>query len=233
MDNATWVQDLAAALAAVKTELAQLGHDLDVIKLSDITYETGIPEGVIRKLFAGKRVAAEMIDLPFKERLDFVVRTRVKGDGTPYTMTEIAASVGASKATISSLLSGTRNPGFEVSKKLTEFFRVDPGFFSVRGDKALLRALEPAMRQARLLASLKGQNVELLALRGSLAGGSPQLAEELQEVLEQVVAKAQAASKLASEDDPELRELTDTVRALPDRKRRRVMTTLRTFVGME
>jgi transcriptional regulator with XRE-family HTH domain len=238
MDNTAWVEDLTAALRAVKSELAQLGHQLDVINFSGIAHETGISEAAIHKLFAGEYVADEEINLPFKERLAFLVHTRLEEDGRERKPSEIAAAVGVSKATITALLNGTRNPGFDVSRLLGEYFNVDPGFFNIRGDKALLKALEPAMRQVRLLASLKGQNVESLALRGSLAGGSPQLAQELQDVLETVVATARqantttAARATSAEDDPDLRELTDTVRSLPEKKRRGVLSILRTVVGL-
>ncbi|MFF9436460.1 helix-turn-helix domain-containing protein [Streptomyces sp. NPDC014735] len=231
-DNTTWVEDLSAALTAIKAELAQLGHTLDVIKFSDITHETGISEAVIRRLFDGERVADSEVNLEFKARLEFLVRTRSRSDGTAYKPSEIAAGVGVSKATIVNLLNGSRNPGFEVSKNLAEFFNADPGFFSVRGDKALMKALEPAMRQARLLASLKGQRVEMMALRGSLAGGSPQLARELQEVLEAVVTTARDRPPAPAED-PELQELTDTMRSLPAKKRKGVMNVLRAVVGLE
>ncbi|WP_019061506.1 helix-turn-helix domain-containing protein [Streptomyces prunicolor] len=237
MDNATWVEDVTAALAAVKAELEHLGHSLEVINFSNITHETGISEVTLRKLFAGEDVASEAVNLPFKDRLTFLVATRPGDDGKERRPSEIAAAVGVSKATINALLSGARNPGFEVSRDLAEYFRVDPGFFSVRGDKALLKALEPAMRQARLLASLKGEKVELLALRGSLAGGSPQLAQELQEVLEAVVATARGSRTPqpvdTADDDPDLREFADTMRSLPLKKRRGVLKVLRTVVGMD
>ncbi|ROP44183.1 helix-turn-helix transcriptional regulator [Streptomyces sp. PanSC9] len=238
MDSTTRVEGLMAALASVKAELAEMGHSPDVINLRQVSYETGIAEPTIAKLFAGMPVPDDEVDLSFRDRLRFLVATRRGPEGCEYRPSEIAAAIGVSKATVNALLNGTRNPGFDVSRALAEYFAVDPGFFSIRGDRALLRAIEPAMRQARLLASLRGEHVEMMALRGSLAGGSPQLAQELQDVLETVVATARQANASVpvgssnGEQDPELQELTDTVRALSATKRRSVMNILRSVVGL-
>lgn len=237
-DNAPWMEELSAALATAKEELAQLGHDLNVIDFPGLTHKTGIAEPTIRRLFTGEPVDAHEVNLPFKDRLAFLVRTRLREDGAAHKPSEIAAAIGVSKATITHLLKGVRNPGFEVTRQLAEYFDVDPGFFGVRGDRALLRALEPALRQARLLTSIKSQEVDLLALRGTLEGGSPQLAQELQEALLSVIAASQrpptpVEPEELSADDRELEEFAATVRSLPVRKRKGVMRVLRTVVGLD
>ncbi|MDX3694837.1 helix-turn-helix transcriptional regulator [Streptomyces europaeiscabiei] len=236
MDNTTGVEGVAAAVAAVKAELEELGQGIDIIEYSRLTHETGIAEDTLRKLFAGEHVSPEEVDLPFKARLRFLMETRRPKDGRKRTYQEVADAVGVDKSTITNLLNGKRNPGFDVSNDLAEYFQA-PGFFTVRPDRALLTALEPTLVQARFIAGLKGEQVEMVALRGSLAAGSDKLARELQLAIQQAVETAKtmnqaATQKPAPEEDPELRELTDTVSRLPETSRKSVLGILRTAVGL-
>ncbi|MFM9452328.1 helix-turn-helix domain-containing protein [Streptomyces europaeiscabiei] len=235
MDNTTGVEGVAAAVAAVRAELEELGQGIDIIEYSRLTHETGIAEDTIRKLFAGEDVSPEEVDLPFKARLRFLMETR-RPKGRKYTYQEVADAVGVDKSTITNLLNGKRNPGFDVGTDLAEFFQV-PGFFAVKPDRALLTALEPTLVQARFIAGLRGEQVEMVALRGSLAAGSDKLARELQLAIQQAVETAKtmnqaATQKPAPEEDPELRELTDTVSRLPEPSRKSVVGILRTAVGL-
>ncbi|MFJ8785734.1 helix-turn-helix domain-containing protein [Streptomyces sp. NPDC102476] len=235
MDNTTQVEDVAAALAEVKAELEELGHTIEVIDFGQLTYKTGIAEATVRALFAGRPVSPEEVDPPFKDQLRFLRETRLKEDGRKHTFLEVANAVGVAKSTITNLLNGTRNPGFEISKDLAEFFKA-PGFFTIGPKKALLDALEPVLVQARFLAEFKGGGVEHVALRGSLADGSDQLDQELRAAIQQVVEMARAsqapAETAAADDDPELRELTDKVRSLSPTHRRSVMGIFRSVVGL-
>lgn len=233
MENTNALEGVAAALAAVKTELEELGHTLDVIKLDRLTYETGIAESTLRKLFAGESVSLEEVDPPFKDKLRFLIETRLHPDGRQYTRTELADAAHVDRSMITNLLNGKRKPGFETSRDLANHFKV-PGFFTVGPEEALRAALEPVLEQARLLAQLKGQRVERVALRGSLSAGSEELSRELQAAIQQVVATAQSMNQSAPDpdDDPELRELTDTVRSLPASSRKGVLGILRSAVGL-
>lgn len=234
MENTTGPEGVAVALAAVKAELEELGHTLDVIKFDRLAYQTGIAESTIRKLFAGEPVDPEEVDPPFKDRLRFLMETRFHPEGRLYSRPEVAAGVNIDRSMVTNLLNGKRQPGFETSRDLATFFKV-PGFFTIGPAQALLAALEPVLEQARLIAELKGQRVERVALRGSLTAGSDELSRELQAAIQQVVATAQDMSRAAAQerdDDPELRELTDTVRALPASSRRGVLGILRGAVGL-
>ncbi|MFF4205688.1 helix-turn-helix transcriptional regulator [Streptomyces sp. NPDC001668] len=235
MDNTTVVEGVAAALAGVKAELEKLGHTIEVINFDRLTHETGIAEATVRKLFAGESVSPEEVDPPFKERLRFLIETRLHPDGRQYTRAELAAAAGCNKSTITHLLNGSRNPGFETSNRLANHFEA-PGFFSIGPEKALLAALEPVLVQARFIAKLKGEQVEHVALRGSLADRSPQLAEQLQAAIQQVVDSARASNAPAGpageDDDPELSELTAELRSLPPTRRRGVMSIIKSAVGL-
>ncbi|MFJ9580807.1 helix-turn-helix domain-containing protein [Streptomyces sp. NPDC101191] len=225
MENLTAPEGVAAALAAVKAELEELGHSVDVINFDRLAYQTGIAESTIRKLFAGESVSPAEVDPPFKDRLRFLMETRLHPEGRRYSRAEIAAAVNIDKSMVTNLLNDKRRPGFDTSRDLATFFKA-PGFFTIAPAQALLAALEPVLEQARLIAELKGQQVERVALRGSLTAGSDELSRELQTAIQQVLATARE-----SDDDPELRELTDTVRALPASSRRGVMGILRGAVG--
>lgn len=234
MESTTVVEGVAAVLAEVKTELENLGHTIEVIDFQRLTFQTGIAEVTLRKLFAGEAVSPDEVDPPFKDRLRFLIETRPHEDGRQYTRPELAAAAGCDKSMITHLLNGTRKPGFDTSRRLAIHFKV-PGFFTVGPEKALLDALDPVLVQARFIAELKGQQVEHVALRGSLAAGSDELAQQLQRAIQDVVENARSqppAESAAAEDDPELREFTDTMRSLPTGHRKSVMSILRSAVGL-
>lgn len=234
MDNSAVVEGVAAALARVKAELERLGHTIEVINFERLSFQTGIAEATLRKLFAGEPVSAEEVDPPFKERLRFLIETRLHEDGRQYTRPELAAAAKCDKSMITHLLNGTRKPGFDTSKRLAIHFKA-PGFFTIGPEKALLDALDPVLEQARFIARLKGEQVENVALRGSLAVGSDELAQQLQRAIQDVVEHARSqptAQPAPVDDDPDLRELTDTMRSLPARHRRGVMGILRSAVGL-
>lgn len=236
MESTTGVEDVAAALASIKAELEELGHTIEVINFDRLTVETGIAEATVRKLFAGDSVSPDEVDPPFKDRLRFLLDTRLKENGRKHTFQEVADAVGVAKSTITNLLNGSRNPGFDVSKDLAEFFNA-PGFFTLGPKTALLTALEPVLEQARLIAELKGRRVQRVALRGGVSAGSDQLSRQLQAAIHQVVETAQRASQASAaadggDEDPELSELAATMRSLSAKRRRSVMGILRNAVGL-
>lgn len=226
MENTTEPEGVAAALAAVKAELEELGHTLDVIMFDQLAYETGIAESTIRKLFAGESVSPEEIDPPFKDRLRFLMETRLHPEGRQYTRPELAAAAHVDRSLITHLLNGTRKQGgVETIKALEKHFKV-PGFFTIGPEKALLAALQPVLAEARFLARLKGQRVQHVALRGSVTAGSNDLSRQLQARIDEVLATARSMK------DPELRELTEKVGSLPASDRKGVMGILRSAVGL-
>jgi transcriptional regulator with XRE-family HTH domain len=234
MDNTAVVEGVAAALAGVKTELEKLGHTVEVINFERLALQTGIAETTLRRLFAGEPVSPDEVDPSFKDRLRFLLENRLHEDGRQYTRLELAAAAGCDKSMITHLLNGTRKPGFDTSKRLANHFKA-PGFFSVGPEKALLDALDPVLVQARFIAELKGEQVAHLALRGSLAAGSDELAEQLQKAIQDVVGNARSqppTAPVTADDDPELRDFTDTMRSLAPRHRRSVMGILRSAVGL-
>ncbi|MEU5199034.1 helix-turn-helix transcriptional regulator [Streptomyces scabiei] len=233
MEYTTEHEGVAAALAAVKAELEELGHTLDVIMFDQLAYETGIAESTIRKLFAGEPVSPEEIDPPFKDRLRFLMETRLHPDGRQYTRPELAAAANVDRSMITNLLSGKRKPGLETTKALEKHFKV-PGFFTIGPEGSLRAALEPVLMEARFLARVKGQRVEHMALRGSVTAGSNDLSRQLQAAIDEVLATAQGMQRASQEgeDVPELLELTDTVRSLPASKRKGVISVLRSAVGL-
>lgn len=235
MDSTAQVEGVVAALVAVKAELEELGHTIEVINFDRLTYETGIAEDTVRALFAGQPVSPEEVDPPFKDRLRFLLETRLKENGRKHTFQEVADAAGVAKSTITNLLNGSRNPGFELSKDLAAFFGA-PGFFSIGPEKALRDSLQPVLEQARLLAAVKGLHVENMALRGHVEEDSGPLSRQLQMALAEIVQKARASqtpvATAEADDDPELRELADTMRSLPAPQRKSMMGVLRSAVSL-
>lgn len=229
MENTTEPEGVAAALAAAKAELEELGHTLDVIMFDQLAYQTGIAESAIRKLFAGESVSPEELDPPFKDRLRFLMETRLHPDGRQYTRPELAAAVHVDRSVITNYLLGKRSPSLDTAKDLEKHFKV-PGFFTIGPEGVLRAALEPVLDQARFLARLKGQRVEHVALRGSVTAGSAKLQAAIDEVLATAQSMQQASQE--EEDEPELLELTHTVRSLPASKRKGVISVLRSAVGL-
>lgn len=200
-----------------------------MIDFDHIETTTAIPAGVVQRLFAGETVPSEELNLSFPDRLKFLRRTRPRDDGKPYSAEQLAQHVGISKPTMTAVLRGDRNPNLEVNTALERFFNVPPGFFTMSGDEALVKALERVSDQVLFLCRLKGVKVEHLALRGSIAAGDDELSQQLREALLSGLA---APAATPQPEDRELTELTDTMRALPAGRRRNVMDVVRGVLGL-
>ncbi len=148
----------------------------------------------------------------FQQRLNFLRETRLKPDGKQYTLDEIGAGAGISHGSVGYLLKGQRSPGLAALASLESFFGVQPGFFTATERQALLRALGPIRDQLTHLALLRGKSVPRLAMGN---GASP-LSKELRDALEDTQTQP-------NDEDPEVRILTDTVKSLPDRSRKRIL----------
>lgn len=217
------VQDVAAAAASLRAEIARLDLPLDdVIDYAKIAYETAIPEATVRKLFAGAPVSHEDLNRSFWERLKFLRETRRRSDGKVYTASEIATAVGASKEMVAKLLSGERKAGLDLSASLETFFRVDAGFFTISGAQALLTALTPTTQRVELLSLLRGRDVQGVAARGGLTDGSDRLTKAL---------RAEIAGRTHAED-PDISEIAMTVRSLPAGRRSSVLGTIKSVLGL-
>lgn len=225
-------QDLAAVVAALTKQIEALARTPeDLIDFDHIESTTGIPAVTVARLFAGETVTPDDLSRSFPERLQFLRRTRPRADGKQYSSEQLASRVGISKPTMSAYTRGDRNPKPEVNRQLERIFGVSPGFLTMSGEEALVRALERVSDQVMVLSRLKGVKIEHLALRGSITVGDDELAQELRAALLGGLTTATPAPEQQPEDS-ELRELTDTMRALPAGRRRSVVNVVRGVLGL-
>ncbi|MCX4681617.1 helix-turn-helix domain-containing protein [Streptomyces sp. NBC_01433] len=225
-------QDLAVVVAALTKQIEALDRTPeDLIDFDHIESTTGIPADAVGRLFAGEAVTADELNHSFPERLKFLRRTRLRDDGKQYSGEQLARRVGIAKPTMSALIRGDRKPNLDVNRELERIFHVSPGFFTMSGEEALVKALERVSDQVLVLSQLKGVQIQHMALRGSIAAGDDELAQELRAALISGLAPPPPASEPQPEDC-ELRELTDTMRALPAGRRHSVMNVVRGVLGL-
>ncbi|WP_446045632.1 helix-turn-helix domain-containing protein [Streptomyces olivaceus] len=217
------VQDVAAVVTSLKKEIGDLDLALtDVISYEQIALATAIPAATVQGLFVGDHVTREDLNRSFHERLQFLRETRRRPDGELYRPAEIAQAVGVSKEMVTKLLNGARKAGLDVSASLERFFEVNPGFFTISGEQALLTALAPTIQRVELLGVLRGRDNEGVSLRGSLTAGTDRLSEAL---------RAEIAGRSRSED-PEISEIARKMRSLPDSRRSSVLRIIGNVLGL-
>ncbi|MFH8257809.1 helix-turn-helix domain-containing protein [Streptomyces roseolus] len=225
-------QDLARVVAALTKQIKALDRTPEgLIDFGHIESTTGIEADTVRRLFAGEAVAPEALNHSFPERLHFLRKTHPREDGKQYSADQLAQRVGIARATMTALIRGDRNPNVDVNRSLERLFGVTPGFLTMSGEEALVKALERVSDQVLLLAQLRGVRIEHLALRGSIATGNDELAQELRAALLSGLATPAPPAE-AQPEDTELRELTDTMRALPAGRRRSVLNVVRGVLGL-
>lgn len=219
-------RDVKAAIETLRDQAAGLGSTLEELtNFERITHLTSIPEETVRRLFAGEDVSDAELNPSFTERLRFLHETRRGPGGEKYRISEIAEGARVSKEAVSKMLNGTRKAGLDVGAALERFFGVAPGYFTMSGPDALLAALAEMGESLNYIALLKGRRVEHLALRGNLTTGDDRLARELRHALQNALESEQP-------EDPEIREITATVRALPEGRRTSVLGIIRNVLGL-
>ncbi|MFD7613076.1 helix-turn-helix domain-containing protein [Streptomyces sp. NPDC059828] len=226
--DAAQADDLAEVIASIDELLALLGLDSDVIELDDISYRTGIPVDRVQAMIRGAEAEPRSLPEIFQQRLVFLRETRLKSGGKQFSHDEIAAGAGISHGQVGYMLRGERMPGLKVLGGLERFFEVPPGFFTASDRDALCRALRPVHDSLTHTALLKGKGITQLAMRSSASSDmSGRLGDELRAAL--TFALNQPAPE---RDDPEVRELTDTMLALTPKSRRRIIPLIQGLLGL-
>ncbi|MEU1033631.1 hypothetical protein ABZ402_33915 [Streptomyces mirabilis] len=80
----------------------------DVLDVEQLSNESGVPRDVVRMLLDGEEPPAEDITDRIVRRIVHLRETRLRPDGTRHSYDEIAASYGASRASLSNLVNGRR-----------------------------------------------------------------------------------------------------------------------------
>ncbi|MFF2518051.1 hypothetical protein [Streptomyces sp. NPDC058086] len=177
----------------------------DVLDVEQLSNESGVPRDVVRMLLDGEEPPAEDITDRIVRRIVHLRETRLRPDGTRHSYDEIAASYGASRASLSNLVNSRRKtPSQEMparqapSQQTVErrparsggplastqagieafFFGQPNGWLSADPQASLNHALQP------ILHGLEGRAADPMSrLRSThglreLAARAPQLAEE-------------------------------------------------------
>ncbi|MFI5520829.1 helix-turn-helix domain-containing protein [Streptomyces platensis] len=216
---------LRAVVAAIDELLRDLDLGRDVIDIEHLSHRTGLPVPRVRALIDDTGEESETVQDSFQDRLVFLRETRRKPDGKMYTLDEIGAGAGISHGQVGYLLNGKRkSPGLDVTRKLEKFFEVEPGFFTATERQALYRALQSTYEQLTHLALLRGKGINRLAMRSGTSGDS-RIDRELRDALSEVLSRPEG-------EDPEVRELTDRMRSLPSKSRRRVFPLIQGLLGL-
>ncbi|MFJ6516161.1 helix-turn-helix domain-containing protein [Streptomyces sp. NPDC091406] len=220
--------DLEAVVAAIGELLSQAGMDDDDLDIDAVTYATGIAQDKVKAVLRGQELGPEELDAPLPERLAFLRETRRRDDGERYTYDQLAERAHVSKALISALFSGARNPGVPVAGALEDFFRVEPRFLTLSGRRALARALKPIEQSLLTLCLLRGAGVSRWAMRSSAATQDGRLGQALQEAITEALCTSKAQH---DPEEQELIDLTNQVRALEKKKKTRMLTRIRGLLG--
>ncbi|MET7780439.1 hypothetical protein ABZT28_32670 [Streptomyces sp. NPDC005388] len=80
----------------------------DVLDVEQLSNESGVPRDVVRMLLDGEESPAEDITDRIVRRIVHLRETRLRPDGTRHSYDEIAASYGASRASLSNLVNSRR-----------------------------------------------------------------------------------------------------------------------------
>ncbi|MGW2461811.1 helix-turn-helix transcriptional regulator [Streptomyces sp. NPDC001761] len=148
------------------------GDLTDVLNAQDLSFETGIPEALVRTLLAGGRAEEASVAERVRQRLDFLRETRRREDGKKYTLEEIAAAAGVTRQTMSEWRRKGM-PSLESADRLRRFFSLPPGFFFADEPEALNEALQRHLRHLESrsdpLANLRTPEILRLAARGLLS----------------------------------------------------------------
>ncbi|MET7977546.1 hypothetical protein ABZW44_31930 [Streptomyces mirabilis] len=80
----------------------------DVLDVEQLSNESGVPRDVVRMLLDGEEPPAEDVTDRIVRRIVHLRETRLRPDGTRHSYDEIAASYGASRASLSNLVNSRR-----------------------------------------------------------------------------------------------------------------------------
>ncbi|WEO94233.1 XRE family transcriptional regulator [Streptomyces sp. FXJ1.172] len=167
--------DAYARLAGTLERIRHAAGDAElteVLEPDGLSFDTGIPEAVVRTLLAGGRAEDIPVAQRVRQRLDFVRETRRRDDGKRYTLEEIAAAAGVTRQTMSEWRRKGL-PGLESADRLRRFFRLPPGFFFADEPEALDEALQRHLRDLESrsdpLGQLRTPEILRLAARGLLS----------------------------------------------------------------
>lgn len=99
---------LAETLSRIGSLIGEGQSRDDVLDVEQLSNESGVPRDVVRMLLDGEEPPAEDITDRIVRRIVHLRETRLRPDGTRHSYDEIAASYGASRASLSNLVNSRR-----------------------------------------------------------------------------------------------------------------------------
>ncbi|MEU6669269.1 helix-turn-helix domain-containing protein [Streptomyces sp. NPDC046727] len=171
---------------------------VDIVDVEDLSFETGIPEPVVRALLSGGRAEEISVTERVRRRLDFLRETRLRDDGKKYTLEEIAAAAGVTRQTMSEWRRKGM-PSLESADRLRRFFSLPPGFFFADEPEALDEALQHHLQDLESrsdpLRQLRTPEILRLAARGLVSpSGVQAMAQWAEAVTRPAVARGYGPS---------------------------------------
>ncbi|MFF6995228.1 hypothetical protein ACFY93_09750 [Streptomyces sp. NPDC008313] len=159
---------LAETLSRIDSLLGEGRSRDDELDTERLSIESGVPQGVIGLLLAEKKPPVEDITDRIVRRIVHLRETRLRPDGTRHSYDEIAASYGASRASLSNLVNSRRSrnqteprmsqqqperrparsggPLASTQAGIEKFFFGQPnGWLSAEPETALNNALQPVL----------------------------------------------------------------------------------------
>lgn len=153
---------LAETLSSIGSLLGDGRSRDDVLDVEHLSQENGVPQDVVRMLLDGKEPPAEDITDRIVRRIAHLRETRLRPDGTRHSYDEIAASYGASRASLSNLVNSRRKaPSRQAAERrparsggplastqagIEKFFFGQPnGWLSAEPQASLNKALQPIL----------------------------------------------------------------------------------------
>ncbi|MFI9650639.1 hypothetical protein ACIHAA_30770 [Streptomyces sp. NPDC052040] len=180
-------QSLAETLRHIDSLLVDGRNRHEVIDVPQLSVTSGVPQDVVEMLLTGRQAPAEDITDRIVRRIAHLRETRRRPDGSRHSYDEIASSFGATRASLSNLLSDRRNlrrtaqPPRETRQRparsggplastqagVERFFFGEPnGWLSAEPESALNEALQPVLTELRTAAGQHAYHASrALALR--------------------------------------------------------------------
>ncbi|MEU3904493.1 hypothetical protein [Streptomyces goshikiensis] len=178
-----------ATLARLDELIEDSGLDRsDVLDPARLSLSTGLPPEVVAAGLDRRPMAAVSFLEQVGQRLEFLRTTRLRPDGRPYPLKEIADGAGLTSQWLGQIVKCEKKPSLEHAARIEDFFRVPRGFLTATPSQALDRALRVRLadEQSRLMAEFKSRNqLGGIAFRG-LRDASPRTLAAVQALIDSI-----------------------------------------------
>ncbi|MFD4133366.1 helix-turn-helix domain-containing protein [Streptomyces goshikiensis] len=178
-----------ATLARLDELIEDSGLDRSrVLDPAPLSLSTGLPVEVVAAGLDRRPMTPVSFLEQVGQRLEFLRATRLRPDGRPYPLKEIADGAGLTSQWLGQIVKGEKKPSLEHAARIEDFFLVPRGFLTATPSQALDRALRVRLadEQSRLMAEFKSRNqLGGIAFRG-LRDASPRTLAAVQALIDSI-----------------------------------------------